>query len=178
MIEMTSARLRPLEPADLERLYRFRNDPEVAAQLGGFSTGYARADLADWLESHRRRADEVLWAIALKPDDRCIGHAGLYRIDHRVRKAEYAILIGDREQQGKGIGREVSEAALHYGFSELNLNKVSLTVLVGNERALGLYRSLGFVVEGVLRQEQYRDSAYLDVILMSILRHEWDERTR
>jgi RimJ/RimL family protein N-acetyltransferase len=173
MIETKTTLLRPLEPSDLDRLYRYRNDREVARHLGGFSTGYARADLAAWLEAHRNRADEVLWAIATKHDDTCIGHAGLYRIDYRVRKAEYAILIGDREHQGKGIGREVSEAVLHYGFDQLNLHKVSLSVLASNARAIRLYQALGFVQEGVLRHDQFRDGGYVDSIVMSIIEGEW-----
>ena len=41
------------EPKDVEALYQQKNDPEVASMLGGFNTGYARADLAQWVELHR-----------------------------------------------------------------------------------------------------------------------------
>jgi RimJ/RimL family protein N-acetyltransferase len=165
--------LRPLETTDIDRLYEYRNDTEISRYLGGFSSGYSRADLAEWLERHRHRTDEVLWCIASRPDDRCIGHAGLYRIDARVRKAELGLIIGDRSMQGRGIGKAVSVAAIDYAFRELNLHKVFLEMVASNERSVRLYEKLGFRREGILRDDQFRDGRYVDNILMSILEDEW-----
>lgn len=177
---MTSAdqlvALRPLEPCDVEHLYRYRNDRSVVGQLGGHSNGYSRADLADWVERHRGVRNEVLWAIATVEDDRCIGHVGLYDIDHRIRKAEFGILLGDTSFHGKGIGKHVTAAMVSYGFQQLNLRRISLTVLESNRRALGLYERLGFTVEGKLRDDDFRDGRYGDVVLMSVLDHEWQHR--
>jgi RimJ/RimL family protein N-acetyltransferase len=38
-----------------------------------------------------------------------------------------------------------------------------------------VYQKAGFNEEGRLRQDQYRDGAYLDTILMGILRDEWSQ---
>ncbi len=173
MIELGQVHLRPLEPKDVAALYRYRNEWEVIRHLGGFSAGYSRRNLKEWIESHRNRADEVLWTIADARTDKCLGHVGLYQIDNRVRKAEFAILIGDRNAWGKGLGTTVTAAVLEWGFAQLNLHKISLTVLAANRRAIHVYRSLGFRDEGTLRHEQYRDGKYLDVLLMSVLEQEW-----
>lgn len=164
--------LRKPEPRDVEALYQQKNDPEVASLLGGFTTGYSREDLSRWVEYHRTRAGEALWVIAKADTDRAVGHVGLYEIDHRIRTAEFAIMLGDKSAWGKGLGRACTEFAVRYGFEQLNLNRVSLQVLATNTRARGLYESIGFVVEGTLRQAQFKDGAYVDVILMSILRSE------
>lgn len=176
MIETPRTTLRPLEPEDLDQLYLYRNDPEVMHWLGGFSAGYSHADLEQWLISHRNRRDEVLWAVASRPEDRCIGHVGLYQIDHRSRKAEFAILIGDADQQGKGIGKEVTKAVLAYGFDELNLHRITLSAIATNDRAIHLYASLGFTQEGLLREDVFREGRYIDVVLMAILEDEWRYR--
>lgn len=168
--------LRRPEASDLPALYAFKNDPEVASLLGGFSTGYAMADLEEWLQSHRRARDEVLWSIVHAEDGACLGHVGLYRIDHRVRSAEYAIMIGDRSAWGRGIGRACTQFAIAYGFEQLNLNRIELSVLATNQRALALYASVGFVEEGRKRQAQYKDGAYCDVIMMALLRDEYTGR--
>ena len=42
-----------------------------------------------------------------------------------------------------------------------------------NERAIRCYRACGFVEEGRLRQHDYSDGAYVDVVAMGILRDEW-----
>lgn len=164
--------LRPVEPRDAQRLYEFKNNIEVAAQLGGFHTGLALADVTDWVEYHRRKADEVIWTIADRADDLCLGHVGLYKIDHRVRSAEFAIMIGSKNHWGRGIGRAVSRAVVDWSFSELNLNRLCLSVLATNERAIRLYESLGFSEEGRLREAQFRGGRFLDVILMGVLQGE------
>ena len=167
-------RLRRPEPEDRDALYRFRNDPEIVGLLGGFSSGYSKRDIEEWIELHRREQREIIWAIAREADDRCVGHVGLYQIDHRVRSAEFAILIGDRDCWGKGLGRAITKAAVAYGFSGLNLNRIHLTVLSTNQRARALYGSLGFVEEGCMRQAQYRNGAHVDVVVMGILRGEFE----
>lgn len=168
--------LRRPEPADVEALFEQKNDPRIANLLGGFSLGYTRTDIAEWVERHRKASGEVIWSIALAADDRCIGHVGLYGIDHRVRSAEFAIMIGDATHHGKGLGKQITRFVVNYGFEMLNLNRVQLSLLTTNARALRLYESLGFVREGVLRQAQFKGGQYLDVILMSVLRDEWLQR--
>ncbi len=166
--------LRPLEPEDFEALYLQKNDPEVAYMLDGFTTGYAREDIAAWYAYHRGRSDEVQWAIVLQETQKCIGHVGLYQIDHRVRKANFGIMIGDKASWGQGLGELCTRFALAYGFNELNLNRIELTVLDSNRRAMRLYRKLGFQEEGRMRQAQFKGGRYHDVILMSILRSEYE----
>lgn len=165
--------LRRPEPKDLNALYVYKNDPEIALMLGGFTTGYSMQDLEEWLEYHRRCKDEVVWVIAQQRDDRCIGHVGLYNIDLRVRSAEFGILLGDRETWGKGIGRACTKFVLEIGFFELNLNRIYLSVLVTNERAIRLYRTLGFREEGRMRQAQFKNGSYVDCLNMAILRDEY-----
>ena len=171
MIEFAEIRLRAFEAEDIDALYQLRNSQSVLRSLGGFSKGYSRKSLAEWIETHRNRADEALWAIALKDSDRCIGHVGLYGLDHRVRKAEFGIAI-EESQWGKGFGRHATSAALEFGFNELNLNKIDLRVLATNIRAVTLYERIGFRRDGILRDEQFRDGHYVDMLIMSILRRE------
>jgi RimJ/RimL family protein N-acetyltransferase len=172
-IDGTGISLRKFESRDVEALFSFRNDRDITSQLGGFSTGYSRVDLENWINYHGSRSDEVIYAL-VDETDMAFGHVGLYQLDHRVRKAEFAVLIGQTSFQGRGLGRSISSWMIDFGFSELNLNKITLSVLQSNIRAHTLYKSLGFVQEGVLRQDQYRDGSYIDAILMSLLRDEWE----
>lgn len=171
-IVLAAVVLRPPEPEDLERIYQYRNDSAVTDWLGGFLPGMARKDVAEWIELHRQKRDEVLWVIADR-ENRALGHVGLYRIDHRLRHAEFAIVLGDRNCWGKGIGREVCAAVLRFGFLELNLRQIRLGVLETNARARRLYARLGFREDGRLRDDQFRNGRYVDSILMSLMRTEW-----
>jgi RimJ/RimL family protein N-acetyltransferase len=174
-IQLPTTLLRKLEPEDASGLYRYRNDPEVVQGLGGFSYGYSRQAIKEWIELREKISSDIVWAIAKPETNACLGHVGLYRIDHRVRACEFAILIGDRTQWGKGIGRQATAAVLAYGFDELNMNRIELSVLASNARAVRLYEGLGFLREGIKRQAQYRGGEYLDVILMALLRSDRDQ---
>ena len=81
--------------------------------------------------------------------------------------------IGNREQWGKGYGREAMDLVLKYGFDELNLHRIQLTVFEYNERAIALYEKLGFRREGVFREFMQREGQRYDMYLYGLLRREW-----
>lgn len=62
-----------------------------------------------------------------------------------------------------------------YGFKEMNLHKIWAEVY-NNNRALGLYKSVGFKEDGVLRDNQFCEGKYINSYLLSILEDEWQER--
>jgi len=161
------------EPPDLDSLLKQKNDPEIKRCLGGFAHPLSRKDLEDWLEWHRKKTDEVLWSIIDAPTDICLGHVGLYRVDPVSRSAELGVMIGLKEAWGKGIGRLAVLHASRYAFESMNLNRLSLTVLATNERAIRLYERIGFSLEGTLRQAHYSEGAYVDVMAMGLLRAEF-----
>jgi RimJ/RimL family protein N-acetyltransferase len=168
-------RLRPPEPGDVLSLYDVKNDREAARSLGGFSAGYSLEDVREWIARTRSREDELIWVIETA-EGTCIGHCGFYGIDHRSRTADIGILIGGESNRGKGTGRKVVTSLVNYGFSELNLRRVGLSVLEGNTPARCLYESIGFVREGLLRGAVYKEGRYQDLVLMSILLEEWRPR--
>ncbi len=175
-IELSSTVLRRPEPTDVPRMYQYRNNWEVARSLYGFVPGMSRKDLDEWVEFHRQQRNEIVWVIADKGDDTCLGHVGLYNIDHRVQKADLGLCIGAADRWGKGLGKEIVAAVTTFAFSQLNLHLVRLRVLATNHRAVKLYQSLGFQQDGCLRHDQYRDGQFMDVLVMSILRTEWEAR--
>lgn len=164
--------LRFPEPRDVEALYAFKNDPEMAELLGGFTRGYSRADIAGWVDFHHNAKDEVLWVVTTR-EDACVGHVGLYKIDHRVGQAEFAIILGKHAIWGRGLGTKLTRFAVEYAFNQLNLRRLYLDVLSINPRAQRVYEKLGFVVEGRRRQAQFKSGKYVDVIEMALLRAEY-----
>jgi len=47
-------------------------------------------------------------------------------------------------------------------------------VEIDNERAIKSYERIGYVEEGILRQDRYRDGRFVDRLRMSILKSEFD----
>jgi RimJ/RimL family protein N-acetyltransferase len=57
----------------------------------------------------------------------------------------------------------------------LNLNRIALEVYENNPRAVRSYEKAGFLHEGRKRQAMFKEGKYVDILLMSVLRSEWQE---
>lgn len=165
-------RFRKPEPFDVEALYKQKNNALVTATLGGFSTGYARRDIEQWVERMRTATSDAVFVVADSADS-CLGHVGLYNIDHRARAAELGIMIGVQSAWGKGLGTRCIRWMVAFGFNEMALHRIHLSVLEHNPRAVSLYERCGFMVEGRHRHVQWRDGHWLDAISMSVLESDW-----
>ena len=76
-------------------------------------------------------------------------------------------------EKGRGYGRAALLLVMAQAFEEHHAHRLWLDVKPHNERALALYRSAGFVEEGVMRDALYHGGEFQSLVLMSILRHEW-----
>jgi RimJ/RimL family protein N-acetyltransferase len=74
--------------------------------------------------------------------------------------------------QGQGLGRALMDEALAWVDDPANgVERLELKVRADNERALRLYRSLGFAEEGRLRRHvRLPDGTYVDVLVMARIR--------
>ncbi len=111
-------------------------------------------------------------------DGRLLGFLAVHSIEWNNQLGEISIGIGNPADWGKGYGSEAMRLALRYAFHELNLNRVWLTVISYNARAIHLYEKLGFRHEGVRRQAVLRDGKRYDMLVMGLLRSEWESSMR
>jgi diamine N-acetyltransferase len=164
--------LREIERADLGTINQWRNDADLVASLG---SGFRHTGLAvdeQWFDRYlAARANNVRLAIC-QADETMVGAIYLLDIDWLHRHAEFAIWLGDASARGQGVGEQASRMALSHAFDDLNLERIYLNVLAGNEPATQLYRKLGFVEEGRQRRSVFKGGVYHDVVLMAILRDE------
>ena len=72
---------------------------------------------------------------------------------------------------GQGVGRALTEAVIDLADNWLNLRRLGLIVFADNPRAIGLYESLGFQHEGVMREFGFKRGEFLDAVVMGRLRH-------
>ena len=83
-----------------------------------------------------------------------------------------------KKERGKGYGSQTFDLILDYCFNYLNMNKAWLEVVTYNKSALKLYKRKGFVKEGLIRKNIYRNGKYFDSILMGILKSEYKKTLR
>lgn len=164
--------LRPLEVDDAENFVTWLNDKEVNKYLIR-TIPINKSREREFLEGLYKDNREVILGISLKANDELIGVIGLHKISLPFHNAEMGIFIGDKSRWSKGYGTEAVRLILKYGFDQLNLHRIYLTVLNFNLRAIHVYEKSGFKLEGTFREHVYRHGKYCDVLLMGILRNEW-----
>ena len=168
--------LRELSKEDLDCVNKWRNDPVIIANLGAPFRFVNKEVDEVWLDAYTKsRANNVRLSIIDKSTDLPVGAVYLLGIDWVSRSGEFAIWIGEIEAQGKGCGSFASKAMLNHAFNDLNLNRVFLTVLPDNKKALNLYERIGFQLEGRPRQAVFKNGKFSDLIQMSILAEEFDK---
>ncbi len=96
----------------------------------------------------------------------------LVEINHVHRRAEFQIIISP-DYQGKGLATCAAKLAMDYGFMVLNLYKLYLIVDKENEKAIHIYRKLGFMVEGELIHEFFINGEYRNTIRMCLFQHQY-----
>ena len=175
MIEGRHIDLRAREEEDATAFHRWFNDREVTRYIGdGFPT-MSMSKQRELIQTMANDPNRRLYSIVLK-DATLIGNCEIQAINWAMRSAGVGIVIGEKDQWGKGYGGEAIELMLRVAFDGLNLHRVYLTVADFNERGIRSYRRVGFREEGRWREARFIYGRYGDTIQMSILEHEWRAR--
>lgn len=175
MIIAERVRLRAIERDDLPRFVRWLNDPEVRAGLVLFLP-LSLEEEEQWYNGVLQRpvAERPL-AIEIRQGAGWIhvGNCGFLNLDWRCHAGEVGIFIGEKQFWNQGYGTDVMKLLIKHGFETLNLNRISLDVYDNNPHAIRTYEKTGFVLEGRKRQAMYKNGKYIDILVMSVLRSEW-----
>ena len=121
--------------------------------------------------------DRVVWAICHVQDGH-VGNVSLQEISFIDRTAEFAIILGDRQHWGQGLGGLAGLALLAHGFSKLNLERIYCATAASNMGMQKLALGMGMVLEGRRRGQLFLEGARVDVLEYGILRDEWAQRSR
>ena len=85
----------------------------------------------------------------------------------RMRHTGKLEIMIDRHARGHGLGRALMQACMQWARNNPSIEKLGLSVFTSNERALQLYRDMGFEEEGRrVREYKMRDGTYRDDVLM------------
>ena len=162
--------LRAVEREDLPDYVRWLNDPVVLEYFADMVPLSLEKEEA-WYDNMLR--DPSFRAFAVEFEGQHVGGAGYGGIDGRNARAEVGLFIGMPEMWDRGLGLDVLNTMMRFGFEQMNLNRIYLRVFAGNERAVHLYEKAGFRHEGAWRQSEFRHGCYQDLLWMSVLREEW-----
>lgn len=166
--------LRPLELADVsDRYLHWFHDEEVCRYNSHHRFPMSAEALHAYVQSVMVSKDSIVLAIIDKVTRTHVGNISLQSIDWIARSAELAILIGEKDFWGKGIGREASALLITHGFDQLDLNRIWMGTMEENAGMLKIAEKLGFLREGVLREANYKNGAFSNGIILGLLRSDF-----
>jgi RimJ/RimL family protein N-acetyltransferase len=173
MLQGERIHLRAIEDRDVPERVRAFNDPDVRADLH-IAYPFSEVATREWLRRaavDERRKD---FTICLRDGDQTIGFMGIVDIDWRHAKAGSYIVIGNKKYWGKGYGKEAQRLLIEYGFRELRLNR--MYAWTTNERIVRLKMSLGYQVEGVMREDIFSNGRFHDRTFLGITVRDYERQ--
>jgi RimJ/RimL family protein N-acetyltransferase len=178
MIRGRGVSLRPVEEIDYPLLHRWMNHPEVWRYMD-YERPYSVADVREDIERSRTEGHPFTILVG----DRPIGRIGLNQFRSRDRICSLYMFIGEPAFWGQGHAQDATMTLLAYAFERWDFFQIELWTLADNDRAIRMYQRCGFVEEARLRARSYKDGEWVDRVVMSVNRDEferakmaWDQR--
>jgi len=168
-------RLRAIEPADEEILFKWENDP-LNWQVSNTFTPFSRNILRKYLEQAHLdifQARQLRLVIETIDENRPIGMIDLFDYDPFHQRAGVGILIGDPGQRGKGYAIDALSALNRYAFKVLMLRQVFCSIDETNQISLNLFQKAGFRITGKKVQWNRGQTGWTDEWFLQITYEDW-----
>ena len=120
-------------------------------------------------------ANEQEVSFVIQSGDIVVGRIGLHHRNLQNKSAAIGYWLR-KDVEGNGIISKCCKALIDYGFQELGMHRIEIKAAVGNKRSQAIPIRLNFKREGVLREAEFVNNEFLDLVLFSILRNEWVEK--
>lgn len=152
----------------------WRNEPEIydwCRQVGLIDEKHHEGWLNSVMGSQR---DQMFSIVAGK---NYVGVCGLTSISfiHRTAELSYYCAVSHQQEVGRDFGKSVLKTLCAYAFNGLGMNRVWGDSFEGNIVALSNLSDLGFKRDGILRQSYYKNGKYINSVVQSLLRSEYEE---
>lgn len=168
-------RLRGVEPEDWEGFRGLARNTVDARNADQVEPPRSAESFRSWTAERAGRppgGEAFRLVVEGLADHAFAGSVTVGETDGRAGRFRTGIEIA-RDHRRKGYAAEATELVLTYMFAEQRSHKCEVEVYAFNDASLALYRGLGFVEEGRLRQHEYFAGGYHDVVLLGITADEY-----
>ncbi len=173
MKQLKEINLRPVTRNDLEVIKNWRNQNGIWE----FNTQYIFLNMTNqrnWFKQITSIESNRKMFIIMYKQKIPLGVCGLINIDKENNSAEVAIIIGNKQFHGKGLGSESLYQLVKYGFSKLKLHKIKAEIFEFNTISFELFEKLNFKHEAIKHQSLWRNSKWWDIHMYSLFKKDYD----
>ena len=163
--------------SDIDQLISWIPDEKFLMQWAGPKYTYplTNSQLEETLKlSHATNPSVYIFKSILKNTSITVGHIQIMDIDYTNMEGMLGrVLIGKKEERGKGLGLEMVRLAVKYAFEKINLNRIKLGVFDFNTDAIKCYNRIGFREYEYKKNARYIDNNYWNIILMEMYKNDY-----
>mmetsp|Transcript_10015 Transcript_10015/g.34899 ORF Transcript_10015/g.34899 Transcript_10015/m.34899 type:complete len:815 (-) Transcript_10015:3046-5490(-) len=167
-------KLRLCNPSDKDVLVQ-----QIASDM---NSGMKYMGAKYWLYNHfgqenlfSHKSNRVLLAIESVSSKELVGYAFIIFEPEQFNQVGWISQYISTTWQGTGVGADVFEMLLDFGFNQMNLRKlVSSVNSVGHQDSLRLWTHVGAHQEGCLRKETYINGQFHDRLIYGLFKSEWE----
>ncbi len=123
-------------------------------------------------EALYQQGNEVSFVIFF--DEKIVGRIGIHHINMPNKNGAIGYWI-TKEAEGKGIISKSCKALLRYSFQKLNLQRIEIKAAIDNLKSQSIPKRFNFTREGILRQAELVNNQFLDIVVYSLLKEEWEK---
>jgi ribosomal-protein-alanine N-acetyltransferase len=104
------------------------------------------------------------WAVTEPPSESALGFVGLCRFERTHQRAEVAYELLPKHW-GKGLASRALACVVRHGFETLALHRLEGHVEPDNVRSMRVLERVGFVREGLLRENYFAHGVFHDTVV-------------
>lgn len=176
VLEGAPIRLRPLVAEDAPKVADVAGAREIADTTISVPHPYPPEAAAEWIAKAGREwvaGTGAIFAVERAKDGELVGSIGVREIDRSHLQAELGFYVGV-PWWGNGYAAAAVRILLPFVFGPLGMNRVYAHHMVRNPASGRVLEKAGFRREGLLRQRVRKWGVYEDVVLLALLRSDWE----
>jgi RimJ/RimL family protein N-acetyltransferase len=181
ILENETVRLRPLEVSDFDLLLEYSvNEPDIWSFNSNGANGAEKLEkyIANAIKQ-REDGKEYPFIVFDKKSGKYVGSTRFYFIFLEAKTLEIGYTWYGKKYQGTGINKNCKYLLLEFAFEKLLMERVAFAANSKNERSINAMKSIGCVVEGVLRNcSTDANGERIDAVKLSIIKNEWFENVK
>lgn len=161
--------MRQVTQADAPVVLAGYGNPDIYKHMGVsyHSLEEVQAQL-EWYKTLFSTNAGLWWGFCLADTGQMIGNGGFHRWDQKHHTTEVGYwLLPDFHRQG--YGTEVLGKMTEYAYQVMNVHRVEAVVEMENTSSSRLLTSSGFTLEGIRRQCEWKNDAFIDLQIWSKL---------
>lgn len=160
--------IRNIQPSDAQNFLALCKQLDEETQFMMLEPGERTTTIAEQAQRIQQLLANNHGTILLAEKNGCLvgyvaGERGSYNRNRHKADIVIGILL---THAGQGLGARLLVALEQWAHS-IKLHKLELTVMAHNDRAIKLYKKMGFVVEGVSVDSLFVDGRYVDELDMA-----------